>query len=290
VSPRRRLGSRHPGSARPGHSRLHVRGLGPVPLAIALAALLGGCNWPTFGEAHGADLQGQDISKLYSLMFITGLFVAALVWGLIFWCVVRYRRRKGNDGIPKQFQEHIPLEITYTVLPLIIVIVLFAFTVITENKVDAVDHPAAVTVNVTGYQWGWIFGYEHANGLTLRTQGAVQSLPAAKGYTASVYPQLVIPEGRTTKIILRSNDVVHEFYVHAFDFGRYAQPGVTNVFEFTPTETGVYPAQCSEYCGLYHAEMLFSVRVITYSQYESWLNYQEHHVNQIPKHYPLTQS
>ncbi len=268
------------------------RGLAPIALGAGLALALGGCkfSWPTFGESHGASVQGHDVAKLYSGMFITGLFVAALVWALIFWCVIRYRRRRDNDGIPRQFQEHIPLEITYTILPLVIVIVIFVFTVLTENNVDAINHPPTATVNVLAYQWGWDFQYSNANGLTLRTQGAPHSaLPPPTGYTSNVYPQLVLPEGRTTKIILKSADVVHDFYVHAFNFDRFAQPGVTNVFEITPTQNGVYPAQCSEYCGLYHSEMLFSVRVIPYKQYESWLHYYENHQGQIPKHYPLTQ-
>ena len=178
---------------------------------------------------------------------------------------------------------------SFTVLLLvIIVIVIFVFTVITENKVDAVTPKPTATVTVTGYQWGWIFSYKNADGLTLHTQGAVHALPATKGYTSSVYPQLVIPAGRTTRIVLKSDDVIHDFYVHDFDFDRFAQPGITNVFDLTPTTTGVFPGQCSEYCGLYHSEMLFSVRVVPYNVYETWLHYQEHHLNQIPKHYALT--
>ena len=276
--------ARRPGARRVGR-------LAPVGLLAGIALVLAGCNFngPTFGESHGATTQGQSIARLYSGMFITGLFVAAIVWGLLFWCVIRYRRRKNDDAIPRQVQEHIPLEITYTILPLIIVIILFVFTVITENKVDAVSKRPDVTVNVTGYQWGWIFQYQHANGVTLQTAqgGAPHALPSS--YTAPVYPQLVLPEGKTTEIILKSDDVIHDFYVHAFDFDRFAQPGVRNVFDFTPTQTGVFPAQCSEYCGLYHSEMLFSVRVVTAGQYRSWLSHQEHHLNQVPKHYPLTQ-
>ncbi|MHB8456782.1 MAG: cytochrome c oxidase subunit II [Acidimicrobiales bacterium] len=266
-----------------------LRRFAPVPVLVGLALGLGGCKfaWPTFGATHGADVQGQATMKLYSGMYMTGLVVVAIVWGLVFWCVIRYRRRKNDAAIPRQFQENIPLEITYTILPLLIVLIIFAFTVITENKVDAVNHPAAATVSVVGYEWGWSFHYQNTD-VTLRTQGAVRSLPAAKGYAASVYPQMVVPVGRTTKIFLRSADVVHDWYVHAFAFDRFAQPGVLNEFEITPTQVGVYPGQCSEYCGLYHSEMLFSVRVVPYPQFESWLRHQERHANQIPKHYPLT--
>ncbi|MHB1988787.1 MAG: cytochrome c oxidase subunit II [Acidimicrobiales bacterium] len=265
--------------------------LAAVAVVLVAAVGLGGCNfsWPTFGASHGVDVQGHDVAKLYSGMFIAGLFVAAIVWGLIFWCVVMYRRKKNDDAIPPQTQEHIPLEITYTIIPLIMVVIIFVFTVITENAVDSVSHPAAATVTVTGYQWGWMFQYHKADGLTLRTAGAVRSLPAAGGYTAEVYPQLVIPDNETTKIILKSDDVIHDFFVPAFNFDRFAQPGVHNEFEYTPTQTGVYPGQCSEYCGLYHAEMLFSVRIVSPTKYKQWLTYQEHHLSQTPKHYALTQ-
>jgi cytochrome c oxidase subunit 2 len=266
--------------------------LAPLAIVTVLALALGGCNfaWPTFGLSHGADVQGQDTAKLYSGMFMVGLFIAAIVWGLIFWCVIRYRRRKSDDSIPRQFQENYPLEITYTIVPLIIVIIIFVFTVLTENEVDAVSHPAETTVHVTAYQWGWIFQYQNADGLTVQTAkgGSPHALPSS--YTSAVYPQLVIPDHATTKIILESDDVIHDFYVHAFNFDRFAQPGVHNVFEFTPNQTGVYPAQCSEYCGLYHSEMLFSVAVVTQAQYHQWLTYQEHHLNTTPKHFGLTQS
>lgn len=268
------------------------RGLGLLALLAALAVGLGGCtySWPTFGASHGNDVQGHDIAKLYSGMFVAGLIVAVIVWGLIGWCVLRYRRRKGETSIPRQIQEHVPLEIFYTIVPVLIVIVIFVFTVITENSVDAVSTRPAVTVKVTAYQWGWIFSYQNADGLTLQTGigGTPHTLPTS--YTAPAYPQLVLPANETTKIILRSDDVIHEFYVHAFNFGRFAQPGVRNVFDFTPTRTGVYPAQCAEYCGLYHAEMLFSVAVLSPSRYRSWLTYHEHHPHVRPHHYPITQS
>ncbi len=251
---------------------------------VALAVALGGCNfsWPTFGESHGADAQGHDTAKLYSGMFIAGLVVAIFVWSLIFWCVVRYRRK--NDTIPRQFQDHTRLEITYTIIPLIIVIVIFVFTVITENEVDSIAHKPTATVWVTAYQWGWRFQYEGTNGVVAQTAagGSPHTLPS--GYTAPVYPQLVIPVDETTKIILKSDDVIHDFYVHAFDFDRFAQPGVRNEFEFTPTRLGVYPGQCSEYCGLYHSEMLFSVAVVTPSYYRQWIRHAQANPGEEPKH------
>ena len=91
-----------------------------------------------------------------------------------------------------------------------------------------------------------------------------------ESYTSPLYPQLVLPDNEVVRVFLRSNDVIHGFYVHAFNFSRYAQPGVVNSFEFTPTSLGVYDGQCTQYCGLYHSEMLFSVRVMQPSNFQAW--------------------
>ncbi len=263
---------RHSGSAR--SSRLPAplrRALVPVAL-LGGALVLGGCTTPTFGAFRGATVQGKDEFKLWVGMAITGLVVAALVWGLIFWAILRYRRK--HDGeMPRQFHEHIPLEIIYTVLPVIIVGVIFYFTVVTENEVDAVAKKPAETVHVLAFRWGWRFTYYDASGrfqgVTVETSAPPQLL--AKPATSKQYPQLVLPQGENVKIVLNSSDVVHGFYVPAFNFSRYALPGVTNVFDFTPTQPGVFRGQCTQYCGLYHAEMLFSDRVESPTAFGSWL-------------------
>jgi cytochrome c oxidase subunit 2 len=97
----------------------------------------------------------------------------------------------------------------------------------------------------------------------------------AQSATSKAYPQLVLPEGATIRINLDSNDVIHGFYVPAFNFSRYAQPGYTNTFDFTTTTTGIFPAQCSQYCGLYHAEMIFSVKVESSADFANWLKDQQ---------------
>lgn len=238
--------------------------------------MLGGCNAPTFGAFRGATTQARDEFKLWVGLFIAGLAVAAIVWGLIFWSVARYRRRR-DDEMPKQFHENIPLEIVYTVIPLIIVGFIFYFTVRTENEVDAVAKRPAEVVHVLAYRWGWQFTYDNAQGrsegVVIRTKAQPKLL--AQPARSNQYPQLVLPKGVPTRIVLTSADVVHGFYVPAFNFSRYAQPGVTNVFDLTPTKAGVFRAQCSEYCGLYHSEMLFSVRVESSSAFSRWLGTQQ---------------
>jgi cytochrome c oxidase subunit 2 len=245
-----------------------------------LALVLTGCN-VTFGATKGITKQSHLEFRLWYWMMIAGIAVAIFVWGLIFWAIFRYRKK--SDTPPKQTRERIGFEIAYIVIPLIMVLVIFGFTVVVENNVDDVLRPRQVIVNVTAYQWGWIFQYSkpgensHVNCTTspqdcVTVETAPHAAPSSlpESYTSPLYPQLVLPDNEVVRVFLRSNDVIHGFYVHAFNFSRYAQPGVVNSFEFTPTSLGVYDGQCTQYCGLYHSEMLFSVRVMQPSNFQAW--------------------
>lgn len=231
----------------------------PAALLVTVAAafLLGGCQVPSFGAYRGATTQGHATFKLWQGSMIAALAVGALVLGLILWAVLRYRKR--DDAMPKQTQYHLPLEIAYTVIPLIIVAFLFYFTVVTENQVDALPPQPAVKVKVTAFQWGWRF---HYLGHHVVVEG--------NDVTGDV-PEMVLPVGQTVRIILVSNDVVHGFYVAAFDFSRYALPGVTNRFDLNVRHAGVYPGRCTQFCGLYHTQMLFTVKAVPAPQFQTWL-------------------
>ena len=258
-----------------GKRSIYRRALVPFGLLIG-ALVLGGCKVPTFGAFRGVTVQGHDEFKLWFGMVIAGLVVAIIVWLLIFWSVAFYRKKKGDNAPPKQFNEHVPLEITYTAIPIVIVGVIFYFTVITENEIDAVP-PASETVHVLAYRWGWQFTYANGQNVPQRVviRTAAEPKLLAQNPKSSQYPQLVLPLGERTKIVLTSNDVVHSFYVPQFNFSRMALPGFTNRFEFTPTRLGVYDGQCNTYCGLYHSEMLFSVRVVTKSAFASWISHEQ---------------
>lgn len=226
---------------------------------------------PTFGAFRGATTQGQTEFKLWTFLATMGIIVAIIVWGLIFWSIIRYRRR--DDRIPKQFHQNIPIEVVYTLIPVVLVGVIFWGTVVAENRIDAVSkHPAEI-INVTAYRWGWRFAYANSAGASQNVLVQTTGHPTLKVYAATspAYPQLVLPAHATVRIVLRSVDVIHGFYVPAFNFSRYAQPGWTNIFDFTTTSTGTFRGQCSQYCGLYHSEMLFSVKVVPQSTFASWL-------------------
>jgi cytochrome c oxidase subunit 2 len=259
--------------------------LAPVAAVAGLALVLTGCN-VRFGQTKGVTSQSNLEFRLWFWMMVAGIAVAVFVWALIFWAIFRYRRT--NDTMPKQFQEHIGLEVTYTLIPLLMVLVIFGFTFVVENNIDDVLKPANVIVNVTGYQWGWEFQYSKPGPnpnvncqaspqdcVTIQTTLGAAGSALAQPYTSGIYPQLVLPNDANVRIFLRSDDVIHGFYVHAFNFSRYAQPGVTNSFEFTTNTTGIFPGQCTQYCGLYHSEMLFSVKVESPAQFQAWFSQQE---------------
>ncbi|MDA8263478.1 MAG: cytochrome c oxidase subunit II [Actinomycetota bacterium] len=242
-----------------GRRRLLGRAGWRTPVALGGAALaLSACNVTDFGMHTGATSQGSDIFHLYQTFIYMAMGVAIVTFGALLYVLLRYGRRKG-DGVPRQRHSNVKIEIVYTVIPAIIVAVIFFMTVGTENKVDAVSHNPSLNLTVTGFQWGWRFTYP--DGVSVVSQG-------------TNYPQMVLPEGETTKVKLVSQDVVHGFYVPAFNFSRYALPGVTNYFDLTPNKLGTFIGRCSQLCGLYHAEMLFSVRVVTPAQFNAWLSSQ----------------
>jgi cytochrome c oxidase subunit 2 len=176
---------------------------------------------------------------------------------LILWAIVRYRRK--SENIPKQSQYHIPLEMAYTIVPVLIVLGLFAATLVVENKEVALPK-SPVTINVNAFQWGWKFTYPGKNVVIV-------------GQTTQD-PTMVMPVGENVHINLTSSDVIHGFYVHAFNFSRYALPGVLNQFTLRAVNTGTYNGQCTQLCGLYHALMWFRVKVVSQSQYATWLTSQ----------------
>jgi cytochrome c oxidase subunit II len=202
-------------------------------------------------------------------MMTTGIIVGGFVFLLILWAVFRYRRR--SDEMPRQFHENILVEILYTTIPVLIVAGLFVFTVITENSVDATQPVNAritstgnpiVNVRVTAFQWGWRFDYPQLN---VGVAGETTNGPENHG------PQMVVPVGQTVQVTLVSNDVIHGFYVREFNFSRYALPGVVNYFDLDVLRAGTYFGQCTQICGLYHSEMLFSVRAVSPGQFSAWV-------------------
>ena len=211
----------------------------------------------------GATEQAQSAHAMWMLFGITGFFVAVLVIGLIFWCLFRYRSRSGDDGtFPLQFRRNNRMEILYTVLPMILVGILFFYTYNAERRIETISLHPDLTVNVSAFRWSWRFLYPAYNF-------------AINGAT-SAPPQLVLPLNETVRFNVSSLDVDHSFWIPAFLFKRDAIPGLRNVFDIKPTKLGIFRGECGEFCGLHHALMLFSVRVVTAREFVAWTDRQRH--------------
>jgi cytochrome c oxidase subunit 2 len=198
--------------------------------------------------------QGEAVHNLYLLFLYIAAVVYVVVAALVIWSVVRYRRR--NDELPKQTHGNNRLELAWTLIPTVIVLVLFAFTLRAQDKVLD-SGQADVNVTVTAFQWSWRFTYEGTGAEVVGTPEHI--------------PEMVLPVGQRVRVKLISADVVHSFYVPQTLFKRQAIPGVTNEFDLTFDKTGLFHGQCTQFCGLQHTDMVFRVRVVDQNQYQSWL-------------------
>jgi cytochrome c oxidase subunit 2 len=196
------------------------------------------------------------------------MLVGCVVWGLILWAVVFHRKR--GDKLPPQVRYNMPIEILYTVVPFVLIAVLFYYTAKDENTLNATPANPAVTVNVVGFQWSWEFSYPQPNGApAVRETGAMWD--PAKPDDQQHLPVLEIPVGERVQFNLTSPDVVHAFWVPEFLFKRDVVPGHPNHFQVTPTKIGTYIGHCSELCGIYHSRMLFTLNVVSPQEYQKWI-------------------
>jgi cytochrome c oxidase subunit 2 len=222
--------------------------------------------------------QAPAIYDLWRYAWLAAIIIGVIVWGLMGWVVVRYRRRS-DDEVPVQTRYNLPLEIFYTVAPIMVVIVFFYWTVNVQNEVlDEVDNPDLV-VEVGGQKWSWTFNHGVGDITGERTPDIAEREFAYDDYvfeagTASQIPTLVLPVDQTVQFNLHSSDVIHDFWVTGFLMKMDVVPGRVNHFQVTPNEIGSYAGKCAELCGTYHSRMLFNVEVVSEEDYEDYLERQ----------------
>ena len=235
-----------------------------VSVAVAGATLLltTACSsedLPTFAmPARDVTNQAPRILALWQSSWIAALLVGALTWGLILWPVVAFRRKKTDTGLPPQTRYNLPIEVFYTVIPVIMIGVFFYFTARDEDKITHVSSNPDHTITVTAVQWSWQFTYDTDGGPDATTTG-----------TPAKPPTLYLPLGQSVLFKLQSDDVIHSFWVPAFLFKMDVIPGQNNKFEITPTKLGTYAGRCAELCGKDHARMLFNVHVVSPGDYQT---------------------
>lgn len=242
-----------------GDGRRPLSVLGTVVLALALV----GCSsddpgqWSRLGLPEAAVADNDSlIGDLWVGSWIAAIAVGILVWGLIGYAVLRFRKR--DDGVPAQTRYNIPIEVLYTVVPFIIIAVLSYFTFLNEHRLINRPAPAEEHISVVGYQWSWLFNYNDAD---------VYETPG----TLNTPPTLYVPVDTEVEFTLTSPDVIHSFWVPAFYFKMDVIPGQSNVFQLRPTKVGTFTGRCAELCGVSHSRMLFTVEVVSQEDYATHL-------------------
>jgi cytochrome c oxidase subunit II len=246
-------------------------------LAIAGALVLTGCSpevekgWlPT---ERGTTSNTDRIMDLWVNSWIAALVVGIITWGLIVWCLVAYRRRKGTVGFPRQTSFNLPLEVFYLTIPLFMVLVFFYFTDRDQQAIDNRSEPADVVVDVRGKQWAWDFNYKAGDVIEEDVHEAgVQAHLTGNTIDKEQLPTLYLPVNKSVDLELNARDVIHSFWVPAFLQKRDMIPGKTNYIRFTPTKEGTYDGKCAELCGEYHSEMLFRVKVVSESEFQAHMD------------------
>jgi cytochrome c oxidase subunit 2 len=225
-----------------------------------LVVLAGACSG-SFGMPRGASEQAQETFEIWQFFFVAAIPVAGIVYVLIAWSLVRYRRRRSDEPgvLGSQRAENFPLEVVYTAVPVVIVVVLFALTIRTDDRVTAISPDPDLVVRAEAFAWGWRFAYPE--GVT------VVSPPSGE---EAAEPVMMLPLGETVRISLTSNDTIHAFWVPEFLYKHDAIPGHTFEFDVTPTEAGTFQGHCAEFCGLNHAYMNFKVQVVSPGEFDAW--------------------
>ena len=237
--------------------------------------VLTGCSsqdrheWANLAMPDPATQQAHYTFLLWRWAWVAALATGAVVWGLIFYASWRFRRRS-DDEVPVQTRYNLPLEIFYTVAPIIMVVVFFVHTERTQSLLTKDVPNPDVTIYVVGQQWTWTFNYMPGGEINTANQQVLYSVGQAGNP-----PTLVLPVDKTVEFKLHSPDVIHDFGVPGFLEKQDVIPGAQsqdNHFQVKPTVVGDYRGKCYELCGVYHSRMLFNVKIVSDAEFQSYLH------------------
>ncbi|WP_434094157.1 aa3-type cytochrome oxidase subunit II [Nonomuraea wenchangensis] len=251
-----------------------------MPRAAALALLLAtatACandvpeaNWSRGLLPDHVTEQGGIVQTLWNGAWIAALATGAVVIVLILWASFFHRKRRAKADLPPQVRYNLPIEMLYTLIPLVMVSVFFFFTARDSEALAKVSGNAPVKVKVEAYQWSWRFTTTY-NG---KTTQPVAGTPVHDYHQG---PQLVLPIDQEIEFDLSTDDVIHSFWVPEFLFKRDIIPGIPDgnpgrKFQVkTLKKTGVFAGRCAELCGVDHSRMLFSVKLVPQQEFDQYI-------------------
>ena len=242
-------------------------------LGLTFSGLAGAIEWnlQPAGSKMAADI--HDLHE-YVMLLCTIIFVG--VFGFMFYACWKHRKSAGHKA--EQFHENTTVEIAWTVIPALILIVIAWPTTRTVVAQKDTTNPD-ITIKVTGYQWKWGYDYVKGEGegisfvSTLATPRAQIENQEPKGqhYLLEVDHELIVPIGKKVRILTTAADVVHSWWVPAFGAKQDAIPGFIRDLWFRPEVTGTFRSQCVELCGKEHGFMPIVVKVVSQKEYSDWV-------------------
>lgn len=221
-------------------------------LSALMALLLAGCGDPTISALDPKGPRAEEQLNVIMISLGVMILVIAVVLAIYVYVLVRYRKREGDNSIPKQVEGSHILEVIWTAIPILLLVVIAVPTVIYtfKHSKDYTNDPNAVQVEVTAHQFWWEFDYPK---LGIKTS-----------------QDLVIPVGKTISFKLTSADVNHSFWVPSLGGKIDTNPGMTNIWSLEASEEGVFQGKCAELCGASHALMDFKVVVVSEAEFAQW--------------------
>lgn len=260
---------------------------GAVSLAAISSLALAGCTDQQLGAYMpgevGTSDKGDLIGTFWTNSWVVLMAIGLLVWILIIWASIAYRRRKNETGMPVQMRYHMPVEIMFTILPIVLVAGFFAFTARDEAiAIDVADESERdVHIEVYGKQWAWDFNYlevdgsEYDGGVYFEGEQAREVRDENGKATGEIeedkLPVVYVPVGANVTFDLKSRDVAHSFWIPEFHYKLDTIPGKTNTFSITVEREGEYIGKCAELCGEYHSMMLFKVKAVSAQDYKDYI-------------------
>ena len=234
-----------------------TRNAGAVALTVALAVFLAACGQQNYPESifHQRTDVNRDVDYLFKILIYAGTAVFIFVEGILVWTLIKFRKRPGQPE-PVHVHGNTTLEIAWTVIPLVILILIAIPTIQTIFKTQATARSDALQVEVIGHQWWWEFRY-----------------PQYQVVTAN---ELYLPVGRTVNFTMTSKDVIHSFWIPSLSGKRDVMPNHTNYLWFSPDSSGsnAWNGACAEFCGTSHANMKFRTFTVSSADFESWAKHQ----------------
>lgn len=240
---------------------------------LLLAATANATDMP-LNMTKGVTEISQQVYHLHMTIFWICCAIGAVVFGIMFWSIVRHRKARGVQ--PAQFHESTKVEILWTAIPVIILIIMAIPA--TKTLIAMEDTTEAdVTVLVTGSQWKWHYKYlehdvEFFSLLATPREQIINKFAKGENYLLEVDRPLVIPTGKKVRFLMTSDDVIHSWWVPAFAVKKDANPGFINEAWTRVDEPGTYRGQCAELCGKDHGYMPIVVIAKNPADFESWVN------------------